>query len=100
MVENLIKKFLVLQFTLDTFHLEEELLSRGFSRKSCAPILKCYEILLFKWVDYLMKTSIALLCILKEEFRQERAAARPALIREANGRVQQGEDCKKNARRP
>ena len=92
MVENLIKTALLLQYSLDTLHLEEKLLAKGLSRKSCAPILKCYEILVFEWINYLMKTSVSLLWILKEGSRADGGAVRAAAIPDGDRQVQEGED--------
>lgn len=68
MIEAMIRGLLVVQYRVDSFYLQDRLLDRGLSRKTSASICKCYEFLVFVWMNRIIKGFIGLLCLLSNEY--------------------------------
>jgi len=72
MMETIIKRILVAQYLLDTLHLRDWLMQSGLSRRSSSYVGRVYEVLLFSWLNRILKGFIYLLCLTDGEYRTQK----------------------------
>jgi hypothetical protein len=82
---TVIGKLLTLQHQLNPLHMYCRCLDRGLRRDFSAKACKCYELLIFMWMSYAIKTVIHVCCAVNRSCHVEKAL-RELQVRSESGR--------------
>ena len=66
-------KLLALQHRLNPLHMYCRCLDKGLGRDLSARVCKCYELLVFMWMSYAIKTAIHVYCAVNRSCKVEEA---------------------------
>lgn len=68
----MVERFLSIQHSLNPLHVYCRLLDRGLGRGLSATICKSYEIAIYVWISWIVKTMVHFFCVMNSSFSIQR----------------------------
>ncbi|TET87384.1 MAG: hypothetical protein E3J46_06410 [Desulfobacteraceae bacterium] len=68
----MVQKLLAIQHRLNPLHLYCRFLDKGLGKRSSVHICKCYEVLIFVWIRWIIKALIYFRIVIDKTFRVQK----------------------------